>query len=203
MDSRTNPQKEVHRHGVAWKASLLGLVGGVLILAAVCMSCRQEAGPDQQPAPSEAESGPLAVPLSDLVGAAMDRPAGQDSLAVLDRLGEPLRIEAEPHENRHEPGQVDTLRTFHYTGLQFTVYDVTGSAKEIMQDITVTDSVYTTEEGVRVGMHRQQVRAALGAPDHTEETTFVYNLSEVTPNQLRVLFEEGKVTRLEWNFYVD
>ena len=175
-------------------------VGAVLFgLSVLLLGCRRGA----VPASEEAPSGRPGVPLADLVDAAMERAPGQDSLTVLDRLNPPLRIEAVPRPNRHIPGQIDTLRTFHYAGLQFTVYDVSGSAKEIMQRIVVTDSAYTTEAGVHVGMRPQQVRVALGAPSEVTDGTFVYELSRVTPNQLRVVFGAGRATRLEWDFYVD
>lgn len=169
----------------------------LIALAAVAVGCRQGATPT-----SEEARRPV-VPLADLVGAATDRSSGQDALPVLDRLNDPIRVETEPRPNRHIPDQVDTLRTFHYAGLQFTVYDVTGSAKEIMQHIVVTDSTYTTDAGVHVGMSPPQVRAALGLPDENTAEAFVYNLSEVTPSQLHIAFEEGVATRLEWSFYVD
>lgn len=175
----------------------------LLVLWGAFTGCRREGAPSQQPTGPDAEPVRPAVPVAALVDAALNRPPGQESLTVLDRLHDPLRIEVEPRENRHDPGQVDTLRTFHYTGLQFTVYDVAGSAKEIMQSITVTDSAYATDGGAHVGMHRQQIRAALGPPDRVTDQTFVYNLSTVTSNQLRIAFEEGRAIRLGWKFYVD
>lgn len=175
-------------------------VVGVAVLWAGCSGGADTSRPSASP---EVEPGRPGVSLSALVDAATNRPPGQDSLAVLDRLSTPLRVETEPRGNRHNPSQIDTLRTFYYRGLQFTVYDVTGDAKEIMQDIAVTDSVYTTEEGVRVGMSQDQVRSALGEPDEVENGTFVYHLSEVTPSQFRVVFEGDRVTRMEWDLYVD
>lgn len=187
----------------ACAVSPLRIIAVLLVLSVASMSCRRGAAPDPPSASPEAESGRPNVSLSALIDAAMERPPGRDSLAVLDRLGEPIRIQTEPRKNRHDPRQVDTLRTFRYAGLQFTVYDVVGSAKEIMQGIIVTDSTYTTGEGVHVGMRRQQIRMALGAPDQITGSTFVYHLSEVTPSELRVALEEGRATRLEWDFYVD
>lgn len=174
----------------------------LLAVSVVGSGCRREAGPDRQ-ASQASETGRPGVPLTALVDAATDRPPGQDRLAVLDRLGEPLRVEAVPRKNRHHPTQIDTLRTYRYAGLQFAVYDVTGSAREMMQRISVTDSAYVTEEGVRVGMRREQVRATLGTPDRVTSEAFVYELSPVTPNRLRIVFEARRATRLEWNFYVD
>lgn len=183
------------------RAAPIAMMGALLVISAVLMvGCRRSAEPSAEEAPSAERLG---VPLTALVDAAMHRPPGQNALPVLDRLNDPLRIETESRPNRHIPNQVDTLRTFHYPGLQFTVYDVTGDPKEIMQHIVVTDSAYATEAGVHIGMHPQQVRAALGAPDTTADGTFTYRLSEVTPSQLRVAFEGETATRLEWDFYVD
>ena len=171
-----------------------------VLIAVVWMGCGSETTDSSSPAGKLGRPG---VSLPALVDAAMERPPEQDALPVLDRLRKPIRVETTPRENRHNPGQIDTLRTFHYAGLQFTVYDVAGDPKEIMQGLVVTDSAYATEAGGRLGMNRQQIRAALGAPDVVEDGAFVYRLSDVTPSELRIAFEAETAARMEWNFYVD
>lgn len=175
-------------------ASLVSVVSLIVLL---WMGCGENASEsiDREKRPG--------VSLPSLVEAGIDRPPGTETLEVLDRLPSPLRIEKEPQENRHVPNQVDTLRTYYYRGLEFTVYDVAGDPKEIMKDITVVDSTYETEEGLRVGLSRDRVRSVLGPPDRIGGDTHVYRLATPTPNHLHVTFSDNRVSRLEWSFYVD
>src|SRR6056297_2553421 len=89
------------------------------------------------------------------------------SLVLLDRLGEPERVETEPIENRHVPGQIDTLRTLVFDGMAVEVYAV-ADGKELLQEVRVTGPEYETAEGLGVGSTREAVREALGAPVRTE-----------------------------------
>lgn len=143
------------------------------------------------------------IPLPELLAAGFDPPAGAGSLAVLDRLAPPLRVEAEAVPNRHVRGQMDTLRTYVYDGLRFRVYAVSGSNKEILQGVTVTGRAYTTRDGLRVGNHRTEVEAALGPPARMEDRTAVYEFGEAAPTRLRVDYRSDVVEQLEWSFYVD
>lgn len=143
------------------------------------------------------------IPLPELLAAGFDPPPGVDSLAMLDRLAPPLRVEAEAVPNRHVRGQMDTLRTYVYDGLRFHVYAVSGSNKEILQGVTVTGSAYTTRDGLRVGSHRTEVEVALGPPARMEDRTAVYEFGQAAPTRLRIDYHSDVVERLEWSFYVD
>lgn len=173
------------------------LVGLVLVWA----GCGQEAS--ESSSPQADRKGRPGVSLDALIEAGIDRPPGTDSLPVLDRLRPPLRIEREPHENRHVRGQVDTLRTYVYRGMKFTVYEVAGASKEIMESLTVVDSRYETEKGLRVGLSREESEVLLDSPDQAQGDTLVYELGSPVPNFLRVSFEKNRISRLEWSFYVD
>jgi hypothetical protein len=142
------------------------------------------------------------VPLSDLVEAGLTRAPGQEGLPVLDRLDDPERIDVEPIENRHVPGQIDTLRTWIYDGLQFMVYDVSVSERVLMESIEVTSPDYATADGVRVGSSRSEVETRLGQPDERREDAYVYRLTEPAPNRLVVHFDQDEVSRLAWGFYI-
>lgn len=173
------------------------LIGLVLVWA----GCGQEAS--ESPSPQVDREGRPGVSLDALIQAGIDRPPGTDSLAVLDRLRPPLRVEREPHKNRHVRGQVDTLRTYVYHGMEVTVYDVAGDPKEIMERLTVVDSSYRTEKGLRVGLSKEEAEALLGPPDQAQGDSLVYELGTPVPNFLRVSFEQNRISRLEWSFYVD
>jgi hypothetical protein len=128
------------------------------------------------------------------------------SLVLLDRLGEPRRVETEPIENRHVPGQIDTLRTLVFDGLAVEVYAV-ADGKELLQEIRVTGSGYETAEGLGVGSTRPAVREALGEPDRTDGDTVTYELLESpedpTPTLLHIRYDGDRVAAMTWSYYVD
>lgn len=158
--------------------------------------------PEQNTAAGEAEapSGDLGVPLATLVQGVLEGRAGE----VLDRLRPPGSEEVETLQNRHDPEQVDTLRTLHYDGLTVEVYHVGGgSDREFIQSIEVTGGDYETAEGVQVGSTRTRVEEQLGSPATREGDAYVYELSDVTPNQLRIRFDGDTVSAMTWSFYVD
>ncbi len=165
-----------------------------LALAAGCTGGQRV--PD---APDAAEAVP-GVPLAALIEAGR---AG-DLAAVLPRLDAPRRIETEPVENRHVPGQIDTLRTYLYDGLQLQFYDVSGSAKLLATHLRVTGDGYAAPSGLRVGLPPDSVRRMIGPADRrTGDGAFVYEQGDVTPTLLYVYFSEDAVSKLEWSFYVD
>jgi hypothetical protein len=128
------------------------------------------------------------------------------SLVLLDRLGEPRRVEREPIENRHVPGQIDTLRTLAWDGLAVEVYAV-ADGKELLQEIRVTGPGYETAEGLGVGSTQSAVREAFGEPDRTDGDTVTYEVAESpddpTPTQLHIRYDGDRVAALSWSYYVD
>lgn len=166
----------------------------------------------------------LLVPLVALVGCAAERNAvrpdlalpqildrtdertDDGSLVLLDRLGEPRRVETEPVENRHVPGQTDTLRTLVFDGLAVEVYAV-ADGKELLQEIRVTGEGYETADGLGVGSTRAAVRDVLGEPVRTEGDTVTYEEPETsddpTPVELHVRYDGDRVAAMTWSYYVD
>jgi hypothetical protein len=145
-----------------------------------------------------------AVPLAAMLSGASQQ-ADDGSLLLLDRLGEPRRVEAEPVENRHVPGQVDTLRTLVWDGLEVEVYAV-ADGRELLREVRVTGAGYETAEGLRVGSTRAEVREAFGAPAHAEGDAATYEVRDApddpTPTQLRVRYDGDRVAAMVWSYYV-
>ena len=143
--------------------------------------------------------------LPEILDAAYERRA-DGSLALLDRLPPPQRVEAEPVENRHVEGQTDTLRTLHYDGLALEVYAV-ADGREILQEVRVTGEGYETAEGVGVGSTRAAVRAAYGEPARSDGGTLSYERTtspdDPTPTTITVRFDGDRVAALAWSYYVD
>lgn len=145
------------------------------------------------------------VSLAAMLGGAFQQ-ADDGSFPLLDRLGEPRRVEAQPIENRHVPGQVDTLRTLVFDGLEVEVYAV-ADGKELLQEIRVTGPGYETAEGLRVGSTRSEVREAFGAPVYSEGDAATYEVrsapDDPTPTQLQIRYDGDRVVAMAWSYYVD
>lgn len=146
-----------------------------------------------------------AVPLTTILDEAYQR-TDDGSLDILNRLGEPRRVEAEAIENRHAAGQVDTLRTYVFDGLAVEVYAVTGGS-ELLQSVLVTGPGYETTDGLGVGRARAAVRDALGSPMHIDGDTVTYDITsdsgDPTPVALSVRYAADRVAAMQWIYYVD
>ena len=183
----------------------LSLIVAVLLLVTGCgREPASEAPPPTEttteaPPPSTPE--PLGMPVSAVVEAALN---GEDA-RILDRLAAPDSVSATPRQNRHVPGQMDTVRTHYYPGAALTTYDVTDAPDRFIMKLRVTDEAYQTDEGLRVGTSRENTEDMLGPPDQREDGTYVYELGEdvAATNLLRIAFEGDMVQRLTWSFYVD
>lgn len=171
------------------------LLGLATFLASGCAGNRSTPAPD----PSLPEPAPLSV--AELVNAVLTQPPEADTLAVLDRLPPPNQVTVDTVQNIHVPSQIDTLRTYRYDGLAFTVYFA--PEKELMRDIRVTSPAYASPEGLQVGDARAEVEATLGPPDERDGDAYVYELTQTVPNLLRVEFQNDTVAALEWLFYID
>lgn len=183
-----------------------------LVLVAVLLAAGCGASDAPAPAPSgrseptdtAASAPPAARPpasapsLSRLVEAAKTGPD-----AVLDLLPAPRRRSGEAVENRHVPGQMDTLRTYTFDGLTMETHDVAHAASAFVRSLTTTNARYRTDDGLHVGSSRAEVEAALGPPSRREGDTAVYEIGEPTPDVLRIAYDGDVVRRLRWSFYVD
>ena len=146
-------------------------------------------------------SGP-GVSLQTILDQAFERDPQTGELSLLDRLHEPQNTSIETQENTHDPSQTDTLRTRQYEGLQLTVYHVSGG-KEILKNVTVTDSRYETSEGLSTGMSRSEAESLRGQPDQRQDGTYVYNLGGPMPTMLHIAFSGDQVSRMEWQYPID
>jgi hypothetical protein len=172
------------------------------------LGCQPEA-PRDATAPSDTTRAPaspetsrvLGVPLSDLVDAVL---SGRDTTA-LNRLGPPDSITTAPQPNRHVPGQMDTLRTYHYDGARLTVYDVSASEDRFITTMQVTSPAYVTQDSLHVGSPWSAVEDALGTPARQGGNEYIYELGEpvAAPNLLRLTVEADTVQQMTWSFYVD
>lgn len=160
------------------------------------------ASPDADTSVAERPASPAQPVDLPAILAADERAPGVDTLAVIDQLPEPQRVEEKTRENRHMPGAVDTLRTYHYDGLTFTVV-FAANDKELLQEVRVTGEGYETEQGLRVGLPRAEVQQMLGQSTRTEDGVAVYEMGDEATDVLRVRYQNDRVAELAWNFYID
>lgn len=154
--------------------------------------------PDAQDS-TDAASPAARISVSDIA----ERAIRGDAEQALASLPPAEQVDRRAKQNRHDSTQVDTMRTLYYNGLFIRVYDVSSSGQSLIQHMEVTSRDFATEEGITVGTSRTEVESKMGPPDKKEGTTYVYNLGTEAPNQLHIPFENDKVSRLSWSFYVD
>lgn len=144
------------------------------------------------------------MPLTEIIDGAYEK-RSDGSLALLDRLAEPGRVEVVPVENRYVVGPTDTLRTLVYEGLQLDVYE-TAQGKQLLQEIRVTGRGYKTADGIQVGSRRSAVRRFFGTAVPARDSVVL--LIEASPEApasttFRLHFDGNDVTAMTWSYYVD
>lgn len=135
------------------------------------------------------------------------RPAGPGAAeAFLAALPQPRSVRERTVTNAQNPRQRDTLRTLLFPGIAITVYHVSASGKRFPVAVKVTSARFRAPDGLRVGQHKGQVRAVLGAPTTTTDEAWRYRRRDPSgsaPFELRVRFHNGRVSALEWLAYLD
>jgi len=157
-------------------------------------------GPDR-PEPT-AEAGPPADAVTQLIQEALRTDGNLSYNTLLRRLGAPRTTEKRPVPNQYVDGQVDTLRTLVYTGLEALVYDVADDTTSFLVRLSLSSTQYATPEGVRVGLSEKQVLDEIGAPTrrNASEGELIYQESGSMPTSMVVRVRDGRVVRIDWEF---
>jgi len=156
----------------------------------------------QEPARDRTEGPPSDV-VTQLIRTALRTDGNISSRTLRRRLGPPQRIQTEPIANRYVQDQVDTLRTLVYSGVEALVYDVTSDAKTFLARLSVSATRYATPEGVRVGLSERRVIEKIGPPTRRNdaEDELIYQEMEPTPTSMVIHIRDGRVVRIDWEFY--
>lgn len=191
---------------------LVGLVAMSLGVSA-CSSAESTRTSPEDVTPPEAprvaaaepteETGPPADAVSQLIQQALRSDGSISYDALIQRLGVPRRVKTEPVANQYVDGQIDTLRTLVYTGMEALVYDVTNDAKTFLVRLSLTSTQYMTPEGVHVGLDAAQVRDKLGPPTRRNASRgeWVYQESGPKPTSMVVQVRNGRVVQIDWEFF--
>ena len=183
----------------AWAAALV-----------VALAACADAG-DPAPPPPPAAEPEAAGPVEVRPGVRLDRilAAADDGAALLAALRPPRSTRAEPVANRYVAGQVDTVRTHVYDGLQIEAYEVAGGPT-FVQAVTVTGDGYGTASGLAVGEARDHLEAVLGPPVREGGAGgVVYETGDgATPTAVEVRYEPDeagtpRASEITWRPYLD
>jgi hypothetical protein len=155
-----------------------------------------------RPDPEE-EAGPSSDVVSRLIQKALQSEGSVSYRTLVQRLGLPQRVETEPIANQYVRGQVDTLRTLIYPGIEALVYDVANDSKTFLVRLSLSSARYTTPDGLRVGLRKTRVIEALGPPTRHDASAgeLIYQETEATPTSMVVRVRDGRVVRIDWEFY--
>ena len=150
-----------------------------------------------------AETGPPSDVVARLIQKALQSDGSVSYKTLVRRLGTPQTIEIEPVRNQYVRGKVDTLRTLVYPGIEALVYDVTNEAKTFLVRLSLSSTQYATPEGLRVGLSKQHVLDELGPPTRRNPSKgeLIYQETEPTPTSMVVQFRNGRIVRIDWEFY--
>lgn len=182
----------------------LGPVRPVLVLFIGLIACSDPAPVDPDPlaegAPADAAGASATGPGASLDEILADR--GDDG-PFLRGLEPPSRTEVEAVENRHVPGQVDSVRTLVYPGLVIEAYEVAGG-NTMIHRVAVQSVDVRTETGLGIGSTRSDVEAVFGAPTSTRGDVATYDVGGgPTPTQAEVRYEGDRAVSFVWQPYVD
>ncbi|PSQ95570.1 MAG: hypothetical protein BRD55_10050 [Bacteroidetes bacterium SW_9_63_38] len=149
------------------------------------------------------EAGPPSDVVSQLIQRALQSDGSVSYDALVQRLGAPRRVETRPIANQYVDGQVDTLRTLVYTGIEALVYDVKNSPKIFLVRLSISSTQYTTPEGLYVGAKEDQVLNILGTPTRRNDSTgeLIYQETDSKPTAMVVRVRNGRVVAINWEFY--
>ena len=191
---------------------LVGLLTMSVGLGACSSSEPTRTGVETEPAPVDIEAtdrpeptretGPPADAVGRVIQEALRTDGNLSYDGLLRRLGPPRTTEAEPVPNRYVRGQVDTLYTLAYTGLEALVYDVTDDTTSFLVRLSLSSTQYATPEGVHVGLREEQVLDEIGAPTrrNASEGELVYQESGPMPTSMVVRVRDGRVVQIDWTF---
>lgn len=223
------PRAGVRTGASATAAALLTAV--TLALAVTLMSACSGEAPDRSgegasdpPAPRDAPASAADDPADDARGDRLPSPPAEACRAVLQRglllepgdretlreqLGPPDSVGVEAVPNRHVDGVTDSVVTLVWEGVEAVVHRVGDGARsgerELIDAIRVRSDEHLRWDGIGPGRRIESVILRLGDPPIRSDDSFAYLCSPgpgvVTP--LVFHHADGRVTVVEWDFYVD
>ncbi|NML17099.1 hypothetical protein [Azohydromonas caseinilytica] len=151
-----------------------------------------------------------------LVAGCASRPAPKLPIEQLEAVGwhiterpceTPLRVERQRQPNAHDPKVMDEVIETHCPGWVATVYEArtTQPPKLLPVGVRMTGPHPALPAGLQVGASEAEVLKRLGPPTLRDPAALAYRLGPDRPDsdQLRFIVRQGKVTAIEWAWYID
>ena len=181
----------------------------LLVLAVVVASALVGAGCAGETDPETARDE-MALRPEIRPGVRLDRllAAQGDAAPVLGVMRAPRSQRAAPVANRHVEGQVDTVVTWTYDGLELETYEVAGGPT-LIRRVVVTEATYGTADGLSVGETRASLEAVLGPAEAEAAEVASYRVDAgampVTVDVTYAPDDDGveRATRIDWRLPVD
>jgi hypothetical protein len=201
-----------------------------LALCLVMMACQERPRADTMPADSAYTPASAPIAVDSLTGANLD-PAQNDSAMIapgisvdsipeVDRflvfglkrigatraeitktLGSPDSTRSEAVENRHMPGQIDSVHHVYYRDAEVGVYAMPTS--EMITDITVKSNRLLRLPTFQIGIPWEAAVARLGsAESQASSVRYTCSVCEVE-HELILNREGGRVSSIGFSYYID
>lgn len=129
---------------------------------------------------------------------------GRTRSEIAERLGPPDSTLSRVVPNRHVPGVRDTLFELYYPGLRAGIHHP-GGGRDLLASVEVTSDRHLRYPRLGIGAAREEVRAALGPPSEEEGDALTYLCAscQAVEEPVTFFFEDGRVARILFSYYVD
>lgn len=117
-------------------------------------------------------------------------------------FGEPGGVDTTTEPNRHMPDATDSLFDLSFPGLEASIRRAANGA-ELVHRVEVTDNRFVRHPAIGIGARAERVVEALGEPTSREGDDLVYVCGEAVEQPVTFRVEDGRVSAIEVDFYVD
>lgn len=174
-------------------------------LAACGEAAPPEGGAPPDPAPAAGQAAGSAPPPSveDLTRRGL-LPLGGSREEIAATLGPPDSVAFRVVPNRHVPGVRDTLFDLFYPDLRIGIHHP-GGGRDLLSSVVVASDRYLRFPRPGIGATREEVREALGAPQEAagDSLTYLCRACPGAEEPVTFVFEDGRVVRIRFDYYVD
>lgn len=173
---------------------------GCFIFAALIFGCSKK----EKAVAEEPERGVYQERINQLVNEGLDFKVGDSVNEVINNLGQPKDIKVEKIGNVHYPNEiVDEIHRLYYDGLSIEIYKATEGNKELLQTLSVTSNKFKVKLGLNVGATKTEIKGVLGNPSNDSDNMWSYVRNDGYPDKVRFHFENDRVTKIEWSYWID
>lgn len=122
---------------------------------------------------------------------------------MIQSIGNPMKVETQKVENRHQPGVMDAIYKLAFDSLAVDIYDAGG--KEIMLYQKITSPKYKVKHGLNIGASKERITDVFGLPQEVNENKLIYAYQDELGYETIIVFSitEDKISAIEWNFPID